>query len=73
MKAHKRRLAIVVRESVPSGCRGCQPPFYVHQIEGFLVDENIRFSDLKGILELFAKSVFGRILKCVFVRIFFVY
>ncbi|MCX5698356.1 MAG: phenylalanine--tRNA ligase subunit alpha [Candidatus Omnitrophica bacterium] len=34
--------------------------FMFHQIEGFLVDENIRFSDLKGILELFAQSVFGQ-------------
>ncbi len=34
--------------------------FMFHQIEGFLVDENIRFSDLKGILELFARSVFGK-------------
>jgi phenylalanyl-tRNA synthetase alpha chain len=33
--------------------------FMFHQIEGFLVDTQVRFSDLKGILEMFAKSVFG--------------
>jgi len=30
-----------------------------HQVEGFLVDSDIRFSDLKGILESFAKQMFG--------------
>jgi len=30
-----------------------------HQIEGLLVDENITFRDLKGILQIFLKSVFG--------------
>ncbi len=29
------------------------------QIEGLVVDENIRMSDLKGVLESFAKAVFG--------------
>ncbi|OZM57929.1 phenylalanine--tRNA ligase subunit alpha [Lottiidibacillus patelloidae] len=29
------------------------------QIEGLLVDENVRMSDLKGILETFAKKMFG--------------
>ncbi|MFH1281717.1 MAG: phenylalanine--tRNA ligase subunit alpha [Candidatus Omnitrophota bacterium] len=33
--------------------------FMFHQIEGFLVDENIRFSDLKGILDLFVKILFS--------------
>jgi phenylalanyl-tRNA synthetase alpha chain len=45
--------------------------FMFHQIEGFLVDENIRFSDLKGILELFAKSVFGPDIKMRFRPHFF--
>ncbi|CAH0346276.1 phenylalanine--tRNA ligase subunit alpha [Bacillus sp. CECT 9360] len=30
------------------------------QIEGLLVDENIRMSDLKGTLEVFAKKMFGQ-------------
>lgn len=29
------------------------------QIEGLVVDENIRMSDLKGTLEVFAKKMFG--------------
>ncbi|MBM3449428.1 MAG: phenylalanine--tRNA ligase subunit alpha [Armatimonadetes bacterium] len=30
-----------------------------HQVDGFVVDENIRFSDLKGILSEFARQLFG--------------
>jgi phenylalanyl-tRNA synthetase alpha chain len=30
-----------------------------HQLEGFMVDKNIRMSDLKGVLELFVHRVFG--------------
>ena len=30
-----------------------------HQIEGLVVDKNVRFSDLMGILEMFAKKLFG--------------
>ncbi len=30
-----------------------------HQVEGFMVDTDIRFSDLKGILELFIHAMFG--------------
>ncbi|MFQ5444681.1 MAG: phenylalanine--tRNA ligase subunit alpha [Nitrospinales bacterium] len=30
-----------------------------HQIEGLMVDENISFSDLKGIMEIFLHQVFG--------------
>lgn len=30
-----------------------------HQIEGLVVDKNITFSDLKGVLEVFAKELFG--------------
>lgn len=33
--------------------------FMFYQIEGFMVDKNIVFSDLKGILERFAKEYFG--------------
>lgn len=31
-----------------------------HQIEGLAVDKNIRFSDLKGILEIFLREFFGK-------------
>jgi phenylalanyl-tRNA synthetase alpha chain len=34
--------------------------FMFHQIEGLIVDEGITFSDLKGVLEFFAKEVFGQ-------------
>ncbi|MBI4827028.1 MAG: phenylalanine--tRNA ligase subunit alpha [Nitrospirae bacterium] len=30
-----------------------------HQLEGFMVDKNLRMSDLKGVLELFIHRVFG--------------
>ncbi len=30
-----------------------------HQVEGFMVDDSIRFSDLKGVLSLFLKRLFG--------------
>ena len=33
--------------------------FMFHQIEGLMVDENISFSDLKGILHLFLRTLFG--------------
>ncbi|MBI4650322.1 phenylalanine--tRNA ligase subunit alpha [Candidatus Desantisbacteria bacterium] len=31
-----------------------------HQIEGFMVDKNISFTDLKGVLELFLHEFFGK-------------
>ncbi|HRU39207.1 MAG TPA: phenylalanine--tRNA ligase subunit alpha [Candidatus Goldiibacteriota bacterium] len=42
-----------------------------HQVEGFMVDENVRFSDLKGVLDLFTKQVFGGGLKTRFRPSFF--
>jgi phenylalanyl-tRNA synthetase alpha chain len=36
----------------------CHTPMF-HQVEGFIVDTDIAFSDLKGILELFIHSFFG--------------
>jgi phenylalanyl-tRNA synthetase alpha chain len=61
MKTQKPPLAIIVPGRVyrPDAVDASHL-FMFHQIEGFLVDENIRFSDLKGILELFAQSVFGQ-------------
>ncbi len=34
--------------------------FMFHQIEGLMVDDKVRFSDLKGILHLFLRQLFGR-------------
>jgi phenylalanyl-tRNA synthetase alpha chain len=42
-----------------------------HQVEGFMVDTNIRFSDLKGVLDLFTKELFGAGLKTRFRPSFF--
>ena len=36
-----------------------QTPMF-HQVEGLMVDKNIRFSDLKGILSLFVTEMFGQ-------------
>ncbi len=72
MQAHQPPLAVVVPGRVyrPDAVDASHL-FMFHQIEGFLVDENIRFSDLKGILGLFAKSVFGRDIKMRFRPHFF--
>ncbi|MDD5680521.1 MAG: phenylalanine--tRNA ligase subunit alpha [Candidatus Omnitrophica bacterium] len=34
--------------------------FMFHQVEGLMVDKSIKFSDLKGVLDLFCKSMFGK-------------
>jgi phenylalanyl-tRNA synthetase alpha chain len=72
MKTQKPPLAIVVPGRVyrPDAVDASHL-FMFHQVEGFLVDENIRFSDLKGILELFAQSVFGQDIKMRFRPHFF--
>ncbi|MDD5097878.1 MAG: phenylalanine--tRNA ligase subunit alpha, partial [Candidatus Omnitrophica bacterium] len=72
MKEHKPPLAIVVPGRVyrPDAVDASHL-FMFHQVEGFLVDEFIRFSDLKGVLELFAKNIFGRDIKMRFRPHFF--
>ncbi|MCX5712751.1 MAG: phenylalanine--tRNA ligase subunit alpha [Candidatus Omnitrophica bacterium] len=45
--------------------------FMFHQVEGFMVDKGIKFSDLKGILEVFAKGIFGENIKMRFRPHFF--
>ncbi len=72
MKAHKPPLAIVVPGRVyrPDAVDASHS-FMFHQIEGFMVDANIRFSDLKGVLEFFAKAVFGKEIKMRFRPHFF--
>ncbi len=61
MKVHKPPFAIVVPGRVyrPDAVDASHS-FMFHQVEGFMVDEGIRFTDLKGILEAFAKSIFGK-------------
>jgi len=72
MKTSKPPLAIIVPGRVyrPDAVDASHS-FMFHQIEGFLVDENIRFSDLKGVLEVFAKAVFGQKIKMRFRPHFF--
>jgi len=72
MKSRKPPLAVVVPGRVyrPDAVDASHS-FMFHQIEGFMVDENIRFSDLKGALELFAKAVFGKDIKMRFRPHFF--
>jgi phenylalanyl-tRNA synthetase alpha chain len=72
MKTQKPPLAIVVPGRVyrPDAVDASHS-FMFHQIEGFLVDEGIRFSDLKGALEGFAKAVFGNDIKMRFRPHFF--
>ncbi|MCK9431712.1 MAG: phenylalanine--tRNA ligase subunit alpha [Candidatus Omnitrophica bacterium] len=45
--------------------------FMFHQIEGLMVGEGIKFSDLKGVLETFAKAIFGEGIKMRFRPHFF--
>jgi phenylalanyl-tRNA synthetase alpha chain len=72
MKAHKPPLAIVVPGRVyrPDAVDASHS-FMFHQIEGFMVDKDIKFSDLKGVLEIFAKAVFGKEIKMRFRPHFF--
>ncbi|MDD5255749.1 MAG: phenylalanine--tRNA ligase subunit alpha [Candidatus Omnitrophica bacterium] len=61
MKAFKPPLAVVAPGRVyrPDAVDASHS-FMFHQIEGFMVDRGITFADLKGTLELFAKTVFGK-------------
>ncbi len=45
--------------------------FMFHQVEGLVVDEDVKFSDLKGVLTLFCKSMFGEEVKLRFRPHFF--
>ncbi|MDP2941665.1 MAG: phenylalanine--tRNA ligase subunit alpha [Candidatus Omnitrophota bacterium] len=60
MQERKPPLAVVVPGRVyrPDAVDASHS-FMFHQIEGFMVDKGIKFSDLKGVLEIFAKNVFG--------------
>jgi len=72
MKATKPPLAVVVPGRVfrPDAVDASHL-FIFHQVEGFMVDEDISFADLKGVLEVFAKAVFGEGIKMRFRPHFF--
>ena len=72
MKEHKPPLAIVVPGRVyrPDAVDASHS-FMFHQVEGFMVDTGIKFSDLKGVLEVFARTVFGADIKMRFRPHFF--
>jgi phenylalanyl-tRNA synthetase alpha chain len=72
MKARKPPFAVVVPGRVfrPDAVDASHS-FMFHQIEGFMVDTGIKFSDLKGVLEAFARGVFGQEIKMRFRPHFF--
>ena len=72
MESRKPPLAVIVPGKVyrPDAVDASHS-FMFHQIEGFMVDDNVDFSDLKGTLEFFAKSVFGQAIKMRFRPHFF--
>ena len=72
MKSRKPPLAIVVPGRVyrPDAVDASHS-FMFNQIEGFMVDTDIKFSDLKGVLETFAKGIFGNEIKMRFRPHFF--
>jgi len=72
MKSRKPPLAVIVPGRVyrPDAVDASHS-FMFHQIEGLLIDTHVRFSDLKGVLEFFAKCVFGEDIKMRFRPHFF--
>ncbi len=72
MKAHRPPLAVLVPGKVyrPDAVDASHS-FMFHQIEGLLVDKDVKFSDLKGLLQLFCKSLFGDQIKMRFRPHFF--
>jgi len=72
MKDRKPPLAIIVPGRVyrPDAVDASHS-FMFHQVEGFMVDKGIKFSDLKGALEEFSKAIFGKDIKMRFRPHFF--
>jgi len=60
MKQYKPPMAVLVPGKVyrPDAVDASHS-FMFHQIEGLLVDRDVKFSDLKGLLEVFCKRFFG--------------
>ncbi len=61
MKEYKPPLAVVIPGKVyrPDAVDASHS-FMFHQIEGLFVDTDVKFSDLKGIITVFLKKLFGR-------------
>ena len=64
MKEHKPPLAVVIPGKVyrPYAVDASHS-FMFHQIEGLFIDNNVKFSDLKGLLTAFCKQLFGEKIK----------
>ena len=72
MKKYRPPLAVIVPGKVyrPDAVDASHS-FIFHQVEGFLVDGDVKFSDLKGILTVFVKRLFGENIKMRFRPHFF--
>jgi len=72
MKKHKPPLAIVIPGKVyrPDAVDASHS-FMFHQVEGLMVDRDVRFSELKGLLTVFCKQFFGEDIKMRFRPHFF--
>jgi len=72
MKANKPPLAVIVPGKVyrPDAVDASHS-FMFHQIEGLIVDKDVKFSDLKGLLTAFCKKLFGDDIKMRFRPHFF--
>ncbi|MEI7998359.1 MAG: phenylalanine--tRNA ligase subunit alpha [Candidatus Omnitrophota bacterium] len=72
MTEHKPPLAVIVPGRVyrPDAVDASHS-FMFHQLEGFLVDEKVQFSDLKGLLTEFCRRFFGQNVKMRFRPHFF--
>ena len=72
MKSRKPPLSVVVPGKVyRPDATDASHSFMFHQIEGFSVGERITFSDLKGVLSLFLRNLFGSDIKMRFRPHFF--
>ena len=72
MKKHKPPFGVVVPGKVyrPDAVDASHS-FMFHQIEGLLIDEHVRFSDLKGLLTIFCRRLFDEKIKMRFRPHFF--
>ncbi len=60
LRANKPPLAVIIPGRVYRPDAGdASHSFMFHQVEGLLVDQNVRFSDLKGLLSEFCRRFFG--------------
>lgn len=72
MEKHEPPFSIIVPGKVfRPDATDASHSFMFHQIEGLAVADDIKFSDLKGVLEVFAKQMFGEKIKMRFRPSFF--